>query len=87
MNLDNSDYGPDSEYGRTNQKSHKSLAMISKRKAEIKVLNNQKGRKTSGMRLPITNPMPFGHDTSFSSNQMGSITYNLQNKNKNSIYK
>lgn len=87
MNLENSDYGPDSEYGKNNQKSHKSLTMISKRKAEIKVYNNQRGRKTSGMRLPITNPMPFGHDTSFSSNQMGSITNNMHIKNKNSIYK
>ena len=90
MNVENSDYGPDSDLGRAThqQKSNKSLTMISKRKTEIRIVNNQRGRKTSGMRLPITNPMPFGHDISLSSNQMGSVTQNhQQSKHKGSVSK
>lgn len=54
--LENSDYGPDSEFAKSNmqQKSHKSLALISKRKTEIRILNNHRDRKAAGMRIPIT---------------------------------
>ena len=71
-NIENSDYGRDSEFGKSNPRTtakSKAQAMLQKRKTEIRVINNQKQQRPSGMRLPINNPMPFGQESAFSSNQ------------------